>query len=74
MKTNPDLILGLKGVYMVSAKSVLLSKTYWLNLLVAGIYPFLPESLKKPEYMTYFLVLLNLGLRAVTKGKIEFTA
>jgi len=55
----------------MDTKSIVKSKTFWSNLLVAAVYPFLPEALKNPEYMTYFLVVLNIVLRKISHGKVE---
>lgn len=56
---------------MNEPKKIWYSKTYWANAIVAVVYPFLPESLKNPMYMTYFMIVLNLGLRKISHGKVE---
>jgi len=52
-------------------KSLVKSKTFWLNVLTAAVLPFLPEELRKPEYISGFFVILNVVLRLVSKGKVE---
>lgn len=53
------------------SKNIVKSKTFWTNLIVAGAYPFLPEYLKKPEFIMYALILANIILRKLSHGKVE---
>jgi hypothetical protein len=55
----------------MEAKSILKSKTFWTNLIVAGVYPFLPEAAKNPTYIVYFLIVANVALRKISHGKVE---
>lgn len=55
----------------MESKKIIQSKTFWANVLAAVVVPFLPEEMKKPEYVVYALSALNIVLRMVTKGKIE---
>lgn len=55
----------------MESKSILKSKTFWSNIIVAVVYPFLPAALKDPQYLTYALVAINIALRAISKGKVE---
>ena len=48
------------------------SKTFWTNVLLAAIVPFLPENLKpSDDAIVYIFSAVNMLLRLVTKGKIE---
>jgi len=55
----------------MEAKSILKSKTFWSNLLAAALVPFLPESMKNPEYLVYAITAVNVLLRLISKGKVE---
>lgn len=54
-------------------KKILQSKTFWTNVIIACVYPFLPEKLKDPAYLTYALVVVNVILDAISHGKIVLT-
>ncbi len=56
---------------MDTSKGILKSKTFWANLLAAAVVPFLPESMKNPEYIVYALSVINVVLRLISKGKVE---
>lgn len=60
----------LRGEIMES-KSILKSKTFWSNILVAVVIPFLPMEFKSPEYVGYALAAVNIVLRLISKGKVE---
>lgn len=55
---------------MEERKKLLKSKTFWINLLSAAIVPFLPDELKKPEYLVYVMSAVNVALRLLTKNKV----
>jgi hypothetical protein len=55
---------------MDNAKTLVQSKTFWVNVVTACVVPFLPEALRKPEYIAGFFSVVNVALRLVTKGKI----
>jgi hypothetical protein len=52
-------------------KKIWQSKTFWTNLLMAAVVPFLPAELKNPEYVVYAITAVNVILRLVSKGKVE---
>jgi hypothetical protein len=56
----------------METKKLWQSKTFWTNILLAAVVPFLPEHIKPTEdSMVYIFSAINLVLRLVTKGKIE---
>jgi hypothetical protein len=55
---------------MLDKKNILLSKTFWTNVVVAVAYPFLPDAYKNPEYFMYLLSAVNVALRLISKGKV----
>ena len=55
----------------MESKSIIKSKTFWSNLLMAVVIPFLPEQFKSPEYIGYALAAVNIVLRLISKGKVE---
>lgn len=62
---------------MEESKSPLKSKTLWTNFLGAGLalfYPPLAEWIaSNPTAWTVVFAVANVGLRLVTKNKIELT-
>ena len=55
----------------MESKNILKSKTFWINLLTASVVPFLPESMKNPDYIIYAITAINVALRLISKGKVE---
>jgi len=55
----------------MDSKNIIKSKVFWTNVIAACVVPFLPESMKNPEYIVYALSAINVVLRLVSKGKVE---
>lgn len=56
---------------MEDSKSILKSKTFWTNVIMAIIVPFLPEALRKPEYIGSAIGAVNILLRLISKDKVQ---
>jgi len=61
---------------MEETKSVWLSKTFWMNIIIAitaGISPTVSEWIAaNPETVTTIWAALNIGLRWISKNKLSF--
>jgi hypothetical protein len=57
----------------MEAKKSYLSKTLWINFLLAGIVLLKPDlgGFINEQNLLLFMPLLNMGLRLVSKDKIE---
>jgi hypothetical protein len=54
------------------AKSILKSKTFWTNVLMALVVPFLPASFAlSPETLGFVFMGVNIVLRLISKGAVE---
>lgn len=56
----------------MESKNIIKSKTFWTNVIMAAVFPFLPESIK-PNEMTLMMIFagINIALRLISKGKVE---
>jgi hypothetical protein len=56
----------------MKAKNILKSKTYWVNVLMAAAFPFLPDDLRpSPEVLAMIFAGVNIVLRKISHGKVE---
>ena len=55
---------------MESKKNILLSKTFWVNVIVAVVVPFIPAEYNNPVYIGYAVGALNIALRLISKGQV----
>lgn len=62
----------------MKTKSILISKTFWINILLA-IIAIVPEVTNLPnlqipkEWMAFIVVIANIILRMITKTKVTLT-
>lgn len=54
----------------MQAKSILLSKTFYFNLIVAVVCPFIPAEYNNPTYVGYAVAAINIALRLISHGKV----
>ncbi len=59
---------------METQKPIYLSKTFWTNVIMVILLPFMPESIKSylssPEALATVFAIVNVVLRLISKDKV----